>query len=149
MPVTSVTWAKYGLEQLAVRRGRPLKLAVTGEVPIKVVKADSTAPVTVVSKELVVVGDEVLGVVVWEVRLAVSNESTAELLTPGEQPTKFGADSLTATQDAILNAMASASHQYRLLANGCLTHFAGPVVHKQLTGSRRGRSHSQDWCINI
>lgn len=65
------------------------------------------APVTVVTKESVVL-DEVLEVVVLEVRVAVSNESTEELLTPGEQPTKFGADSLTAVQDAILNAIASA-----------------------------------------
>lgn len=95
-----------------------MKLAVTGVVPIKVVKADSTAPVTVVTNELVVVGDEVLEVVVWEVRLAVLNESTAELLTPGEQPTKFGADSLTAAQDAMLNAMASV----HISANSSQTH---------------------------
>ena len=60
----------------------------------------------VVTKELVVLL-EVLDVVVLEVRVVVSCESTKELLTPGEQPTKFGADSLTAVQDAILNAIAS------------------------------------------
>jgi hypothetical protein len=125
-----------------VRRGRPLKFAVTGVVPIKVVRADSIAPVTVVTKELVVVGDEVPGVVVWEVRLAVSNESTAESLTPGEQPTKFGADSLTAAQDAMLNAMASASHQRCILTRGYSAHFAGPMVHMQLKGSRTMHLHS-------
>jgi hypothetical protein len=84
-----------------------LNVAVAGTLPYNVVKAEAMAPVTVVTKESVVL-DEVLEVVVLEVRVAVSNESTEELLTPGEQPTKFGADSLTAVQDAILNAIASA-----------------------------------------
>lgn len=77
---------------------------------MKEVKADSTAPDIVVTKGLVV-AVEVLDVVVWEVRVAVSSDGTEKLLTPGEQPTKFGADSLTELQVAILNAIAPAYHQ--------------------------------------
>jgi len=87
-----------------------LNVAVIGGVPMSEVKADSMAPVTVVTNELVLVLVELIDVVVLEVRVALLNESTEELLTPGEQPTKFGADSLTAVQDAILKAIASASH---------------------------------------
>lgn len=87
-----------------------MKLAVVGSVPMKVVKTDSMAPDIVVTKELAVVA-EVLDVVVFEVRIPVLNETSDELLTPGEQPTKFGADSFTAVHDAILNAMASAIYQ--------------------------------------
>ena len=84
------------------------------ELPINVARADSIVPIIVVTKELVVEGRE-LDVVVWEVRLVVSKESTEEVLTPGEQPTKFGADSLTELQDAMLNAIASAPHQCLIL----------------------------------
>lgn len=74
--------------------------AVTATVPISVVGTDSVGPVTVVTKELRVVAE-----VITEVRVPVSKK---RLLAPGEQPTKFGADSLTAVQDAMLNAMAPA-----------------------------------------
>ena len=77
---------------------------------MKEVKADSTAPDIVVTKELVV-AVEVLDVVVWEVRVAVSSDGTEKLLTPGEQPTKFGADSLTELHVAMLNAIAPVYHQ--------------------------------------
>jgi hypothetical protein len=53
-----------------VRRGRPLNVAVTGTLPIRVVGTDSVEPVMVVIRELVVLV-EVLDVVVLEVRLAV------------------------------------------------------------------------------
>ena len=107
MPIESVARAKYGREQVPVRRGRPLYVAVIGSLPMKEVKADSMAPDIVVTKELVVVVDvEALDVVVWEVRAAVSSDGTEKLLTPGEQPTKFGADSLTELQEAMLNAIA-------------------------------------------
>lgn len=86
-----------------------MNVAVTGILPMNEVTTDSMPPVTVVMKELMVLV-EVLDVVVLEVRVAVLKESEKELLTPGEQPTKLGADSLTAVQDAMLNAMASASH---------------------------------------
>ncbi len=78
---------------------------------MKEVKADSIAPDIVVTKELmVVVVVEVLDVVVWEVEGDVSSDGTEKLLTPGEQPTKFGADSLTELQDAMLNAIAPGYH---------------------------------------
>lgn len=93
-----------------MRSGRPLKVAVTVELPMKVVKADSTGPVIVVTRELVVEGKE-LDVVVWEVRFVVSKESTEKVLTPGEQPTKLGADSFTELQVAMLNSIASGPHQ--------------------------------------
>lgn len=79
---------------------------------MKVVQMSSMVPVTVVTKELVVLVEALDVVVLEEVRVAVLYESTEELLTPGEQPTKFGADSLTAVQDAILKAIASAFHQH-------------------------------------
>lgn len=81
-----------------------------GTLPINVVRTDSVGPVTVVTKELMMLaemGDEV----VVEVRVALSTGSAVEPLAPGEQPTKFGADSLTALQDAMLNAMASVLDQ--------------------------------------
>jgi hypothetical protein len=75
---------------------------------------DSMAPVTVVTNELVVLAEvlvEVLDVVVFEVRVPVLKESAEELLTPGEQPTKLGADSLTDMQVAMLNAIAPTCRQ--------------------------------------
>ncbi len=78
---------------------------------MKGVKADSMAPDIVVTKELVVAAVvEVLDVVVWEVVVAVSSDGSEKLLTPGEQPTKFGADSLTELQDAMLKAIAPGYH---------------------------------------
>jgi hypothetical protein len=75
---------------------------------------DSMAPVTVVTNELVLLAEvlvEVLDVVVFEVRVPVLKESAGELLTPGEQPTKLGADSLTDMQVAMLNAIAPTRRQ--------------------------------------
>jgi hypothetical protein len=104
-----------------VSSGRPLKLAVTGTLPVSV-RMDSMAPVIVVSRGLIVLVVEVLVVLVVlvleGVRVPVSNEYTKELLTPGEQPTKFGADSLTALQDAMLKAIAPVTISTASCSNG-------------------------------
>jgi hypothetical protein len=95
-----------------VSSGRPLKDAVTGTLPVRDVRMDSIAPVIVVSRGLMVLVEvlevlEVLVVLVLdEVRVPASYEYARELLTPGEQPTKFGADSFTALHDAMLKAIA-------------------------------------------
>jgi len=93
-----------------VSSGRPLKDAVTDTLPVRDVRMDSMAPVTVVIRGLMVLVVEVLEaldvLVLEEVRVPVLYEYAKELLTPGEQPTKFGADSLTALQDAMLKAIA-------------------------------------------
>lgn len=99
-----------------MRRGRPLNDAVMGgSSPAKEVKADSMAPDIVITKELAVVV-VVLEIVVWEVRVVVASDGTEKLLTPGEQPTKFGADSLTELHVAMLNAIAPGYHQQPCMA---------------------------------
>jgi hypothetical protein len=87
-----------------------LKFARTGVLPINDVTTDSIAPVIVLTSVFVVVA-EPLEEELFELRVAVLNERTAEPLTPfGEQPTKLGADSLTAVHEAMLNAIASISN---------------------------------------
>lgn len=55
--VESVICAKYGLEQVPVRIGRPSKVTVAGVSPMREVIPVSMAPVIVLSRELVVVAE--------------------------------------------------------------------------------------------
>ena len=104
-PNKSVTWAKKGCEQAPVSRGRPSNIATVGAVPMRVVKAASIRPVTVDSSEFVVDGVTSGGSTDCRVSDTASSEKTG-VLTPGEHPTKLGADSFTVLHVAILNAIA-------------------------------------------
>lgn len=87
----SVTAAKKGTVQLPVSIAAPVKVAVTGFVPMKLVKADSTLPLMVRTRAF----DGFDEVVDLDVAAAVSNDIAAEPTPSGEQPTKLGAVSLT------------------------------------------------------
>jgi hypothetical protein len=71
IPDESVTWAKKGSEQVPVRRGRPSNVAVAGTRPMNVVKRALVTPVTVETKELVVLLEALDAVVSEEVRVVL------------------------------------------------------------------------------
>lgn len=103
MPVASVTIAKYGTVQLPVSNAAPVKEAVAGLVPIKVVNADSTSPLIVRTPAF----DEAFVVEDLGVTVAVLNDIAAEPTPSGEQPTKLGAVSFTVAHVLRLKVIAA------------------------------------------
>lgn len=105
----SVTAAKKGTVQLPVSNAAPVKVAVAGFVPMKLVKADSTFPL-IVKTPLFAALEEAEG---FDVVEAVLNDMAAEPTPRGEQPTKLGAVSLTVAQVFRLNVIAASLGQYQ------------------------------------